>query len=222
MPRRDLGDWSPIYLGGILAWIAADDPRMTLTNNASIDFWPDQSVGGKNSIGLETGTGRPTWVASAQGSKPAFSFSYPSFQKISNAVPTDGILWCMAVFNFTKGAAFDSTTSNLIDEYISSGGAAMIQGLASTTTLNNTNIMYVNNVVAAGHPDITPLSTTRIVYHQRSAAVAYNSGLNMGRTGTGGFSWGGTMSEMLIGKTALTTHERTLLFAYLNEKYGVY
>jgi hypothetical protein len=225
MSRPIVDNWYPQLLKNNLTLAIESDYRpdgITLTGS-TVGVQMDNTIRGDNNLIQGTDANRPLFTTNVQNGYPSLLFN--GTNNVYTNTTTKTYAWCMAVFNYTKQATFDTGYPVMAGQNSATGTPnKMIMGDGGSggtlKTLTNSGTMYVNNVQSNDcGPDLTVF---KAVYHQATFAYA-TSGLSVGALS---FSvsdyWKGNLLCLYAGPTALTTTERNLFFNFLNNKYNLY
>lgn len=126
--------FTPLSIGGCIAWFDADDTATFTLSGTSISEWRDKSASLKHLSGPATLSQDPIWVTSAYNGRAAVRFNSSSYQYLSNAT---------FAFNLANRSVFVVVkTSNPLQNY----GRIMSVNAVSPGLDWNSNSGYTMNI----------------------------------------------------------------------------
>ena len=217
--------WTPLNLPSLVAWWDAQDTAHIALSSSNVTSWTDKKGGIVAS--QNTGANQPTWSATARNGKPGITFNggtqFLTFTP--TGLPSGSSVGMMSV------AAYSNLTNPGNQTFVFAYGASGTTSGQSMLSLQNTN-----GAVALSTSGGSPVGTTswNAMDRFQIATVSGTTGTqnvdgNSSETGvvsspniqlaTGsmgywayyGNKWVGTIQQILIGNTVLTTCQRQKL-----------
>jgi hypothetical protein len=235
--KKVIANFSPNSIGGCQLWLDAADSS-TITGSSPVTAWRDKSVNGDTLIA----TGSPT-ITTVNGLN-SLSFngtSYFSLNPYTKLFGTSYVAW-FAVANVTNAASAvygsiigTSYTANYYSQnlmYINSGSLMVYYRVRfGDGAVNTTVALNAGNVLLGTATDFT--AGTYQVFQNGTPGTLQTNGLTgtvdtsavslqVAYDGYPGESYvEGTISEILLFTTALTTPQRQQIEGYLAQKWGL-
>lgn len=220
----------PDSISGLTLWL--DASTLTLNNGDIIGTWPDQSANGYDATG--TGTNRPLYRPTGCSGQPAAEFDgINDFFSLSMSEPAGDWTW----FFVFEGDDAGGTPGNLRYLYDAASGRLILAQLAdntnddapgyydgswkvSTTTASTGAQVLEFNLSSTGGGKIYRnqtqlLSTT---YTQRALGGSQRIG-SVNNDSSNCFD--GRMGEIICYNSALGSTDRSTIYTYINDKYGL-
>ena len=226
------GGFAPEDIPDLLMWL--DASSLGLNNNDSVTTWDDLSLNG-NDVVASAGD-EPTFITNAQNGRPAVRFAVLDFLNNSDSLNLITASTIFAVVELDSGTTADAILGKDAGDLgflaftapdtgwnISEVGVGFIASEQSDDPTNwqvvtfqwdgslgasSTGEIWRNNVsIATGTYDV--------------ANLANSSVLRVGGTADGGSLFDGDMGEIIIYDRVLVPSERTQLYNYLRQKWGI-
>jgi hypothetical protein len=228
--------WTPTELGSSLAvWLDADDASTITLNGSTVSQWSDKS-GNARHASQATAANQPTYTASGLNGKPVLTWGHANTSVLNTAFTLNYPLSVYAVAQVTQTTA--------VRGIVGSGSASYALGTltaspaASAYALWNPFLnggAYINNTVTTnpvivGSTAVSNDENTWNTYVNASNAgqAIWDTGtpvapsfIRIGYSGTSTEYWLGTIGEVVICSTTLSTTDRQKVEGYLAWKWGL-
>jgi hypothetical protein len=217
--------FAPTFLSGCSQWLRAD---LGITSSAgAVSTWADQ--GGKGNDVAQAGANKPTVNTSdaAYANQATISFARASSQYLKTttyvlAQPLTIVVVGENDDTSANLAGFIDSTAGALALYstVTNGYAAMSSASAVTSTTTVTR----KSIIAAAY---NGASSSLYVNNSAVAVVSGSSGTNgistytVGGAGVNANPITGKIAEVIVYSRIVSAAERTMLFLYLGQRYGI-
>lgn len=235
-------DWTPAYLGGSLAlWLDAADAGTISLNGSTVSQWNDKSGKARN-VTQATAANQPAYLQTALNGKPSINFvGSQRLLRTTGEIPAQ--ISVFAVVGPSSGTAEYGTLFRT-DAYPTAATAShflgyrLVSGSPSLATLFGSSQTSWNSI--SGNTPVFQLSGNAIVGFVHAGGTGYpfangvaqdmknasgtptSTGFVVGNSGQNdGLPWMGSISEIVMTFSALSTFDRQKLEGYLAWKWGM-
>lgn len=229
--------WTPAELGASLAlWLDADDASTITLNGSTVSQWSDKSGNGRNAT-QGTAANQPTYTASGLNGKPVLTWGANS---ISSLVTAFTLNHPLSVYSVAQANA----PTNAVRAIVGSGYVSYALGTLTASPATYAYALwnpflnggaYINNA-ATTNPVIVGSTTesndentwNTYVNGSNAGQAIWSTGtpdapsfIRIGYSGAAAEYWHGTIGEVVICSTTLSTTDRQRIEGYLAWKWGL-
>ena len=236
---QSIWKFSPQSIPGLTMWLDASDTSSITLSGTNVTQWKDKSVNGFNATQATSGN-QPTYNSGTR----SLSFNGTSSAMISSLTIPFQTHSIFIVFNPTTTSTntnvlvFETTdgSSYINTPYYNSSNtpptAAYINSLSTLKYNTNPTLVYNNTIGATSMVEVVVASGSQAVYLNGNAQTTTSSAITSGTTPTltigawnsaSGYTgfFQGTVNEIIIYNTTLTTQQRQQVEGYLAWKWNL-